>query len=64
MFNIWLSIKFRAFGITFVTIEQAWSLSYDGTNITFEPVAWSAPPADAKTLVDEHGILLAVQAAL
>ncbi len=65
MLQVWISVKFRIFGWTIGTLQEAYVANYDGKDIVWTPVTpYSAPPATAKTLVNTMGVMLAVQSEL
>jgi hypothetical protein len=60
--GVYLSVKFRAFGITFGSFAKALSIGLDTTSNKLSFGDGSAPSSGATTLVNERGILLQVWA--
>jgi hypothetical protein len=58
--SVQLKVKFRAFGITFSTVEKFWNISYSGSSIGFTELSNVTPPLSAKTVYNDRGILLRV----
>ena len=63
MLAVWISVKFRIFGWDLGFLKKQFAASYDGKNITFTEVTpYTDPPAGAKVLLNERGVLLSVNA--
>ena len=55
-FNAYLSVKFRAFGITFGTVTQSFSVTINGIAISWS-LTNALPTSAAKTLYNNRGVL-------
>ena len=62
--NIWLSVKFRAFGITFGTVQEKFSLNVNLQNpvkSSFTIQSWTVPdPLTTKPLYNSRGVQLVI----
>lgn len=56
-FKVWVRVKFRAFGITFGTLEKGAHVLYDGS-FSFNLI--DKEPAGLVTVFDQRGVRLAV----
>jgi len=57
--TIYLSVKFRAFGITFGTMKEAWEVNLNNVSKPFNSIPWTEAPTGNK-LYDKQGIKLIV----
>lgn len=56
--GVYLSVKFRAFGITFGTYTNGARLSVGPQGIQFSITGATGVPAGAETIFNERGVLL------
>ena len=56
--GVHVRVKFRAFGITFGTVDQAFNVSVVNGKVAWAPGA--VPPAGTTTLYNDRGVLVEV----